>query len=157
MKWSWLPISTKAWTCAPGACARLPERLQKAPPIRIILKNRPASVPTIENVVNGSCKFNACFAGHKQVCFLPALRPPSSAKFSILKLTPKAAPKAAPFSLLSPCDSLNGALDERGLIVGRRDDGDGGRHVSHLTVLSRKRKRRLAFSVAYASGSAVPL
>ena len=54
-----------------GARTSLPKRFEKAPPVRIVIENRLAPVPTIKNVVNGSLKFNACFAGHKSFRSLP--------------------------------------------------------------------------------------
>ena len=48
-----------------GPRASLPERFEKAPPIRIVLENRLPPVSTIQDVINGSLKFDACFAGHK--------------------------------------------------------------------------------------------
>src|SRR5438045_3370792 len=47
-----------------GPGARLPERFQKPPPIRVVLENRFTPVPAVENVIDGSLKFDACFAGH---------------------------------------------------------------------------------------------
>ena len=62
-------------------CASLPERIQKPPPIRIVLEYRLAPVPTIENVINRSFKFDSCFAGHDFADFYPGFKHDTRAIF----------------------------------------------------------------------------
>ena len=66
------------------ADASLTERLQKPPPIRIVLENRLAPIPAVENVVHSSLKFNSGFAGHNPASLYPISNPDKS---EILKLT----------------------------------------------------------------------
>ena len=67
----------------PPPCARagLAEGFQKAPPVLIVLENRLAPVSAVENVINGSLLFNACFAGHCFARFLSNRPPPARADF----------------------------------------------------------------------------
>ncbi len=59
-----------------GPRARLSESLQKTAPILVIPENRFAPVPTIQNVINGTFKFNARFASHEtDICTLSPPRP----------------------------------------------------------------------------------
>ncbi len=46
------------------------------------------TVSTVENVIDDSLVFNACFAGHGLVPLLPAGHHQANREFSILKLTP---------------------------------------------------------------------
>ena len=52
----------------PRALARFAESRQKAFPVRIVQENRLPPVTPIEDMVNGSFKFDACFASH--ACYL---------------------------------------------------------------------------------------
>ena len=62
-----------------GPRASHPECFEKAPPIRVALENRLPAIPAIENVINASLKFNACFAGHDGFQLLPDLPSPTRA------------------------------------------------------------------------------
>ena len=68
-----------------SAPARFPEGLQKTPPIRLVLENRLPPIATIQDVVNGTRKFDACFSGHDQTSFPPF---PDAGKVEIIELTP---------------------------------------------------------------------
>jgi hypothetical protein len=54
----------------------------------IVLKDRFPPVSTVENVIDRSLIFNACFAGHDFTPLLPSAHLQATSKFSILKLTP---------------------------------------------------------------------
>ena len=64
---------------------RFPEGLQKTPPIHIIRENRLPPIATIQDVVNGTRKFDACFSGHDRASFPPF---PNAGKVEIIELTP---------------------------------------------------------------------
>ena len=81
-----VPHQHKRMDAPAGARTSLPERLQKTPPIRIILEDRLAPIPTIQHMINSSPKFNACFSGHKRLQ-IPTKSAPAN-KSDILKLTP---------------------------------------------------------------------